>query len=285
MQITARPSLSPDLPGGTSVRIAVQRWVLDRWDGWDGGWVSAFQSHLRNAWFPAPAFRTLAEAGAPTWAAETFSRLVAANGGTLNASSMCWPGVSRTTSGSMRSKSGGTASATASASLWRQHFASTTRTPSQSSRSPRSPDRAGTSRPRAVRSGRCRVRWRRCGCAGGWRSPQPVRLAAPPARRPGMRRPGGPGGRRRWRVTAATARRCASRVSAGGRPARRPREGAARQDPGPGRGRDWSWPPVRGGQVRGQRDRWWWWWWLSRLPARSGPGPAQRAAVGGPWLR
>ena len=92
MQIIERPSMALDLPGGTSVRIAAQRWVLDRWDGapdppglgfwgskppvsvggqrscaelavvdhlrhdgWDGVWVSAFQSHLRNAWFPAPA--------------------------------------------------------------------------------------------------------------------------------------------------------------------------------------------------------------------------------------
>jgi hypothetical protein len=34
-------------------------------------------------WFPAPAAKTLAETGAPTWAVETFDRLRTANGGTL----------------------------------------------------------------------------------------------------------------------------------------------------------------------------------------------------------
>ena len=52
--------------------------------GWDGVWVSAFGNWLRSEWFPAPAFRTLAEAGAPAWAAEIFERLRAANDGKLS---------------------------------------------------------------------------------------------------------------------------------------------------------------------------------------------------------
>jgi hypothetical protein len=56
-----------------------------RRDGWDGVWVSAFAgSWLRSEWFPAPAFRTLAEAGAPVWAVEIFERLRAANDGKLS---------------------------------------------------------------------------------------------------------------------------------------------------------------------------------------------------------
>jgi hypothetical protein len=46
-------------------------------------WVSAFGSRLRNAWFPAPAVATVAEAGAPASAAAAFGRLRAANGGKL----------------------------------------------------------------------------------------------------------------------------------------------------------------------------------------------------------
>ena len=59
--------------------------VLDhlRRDGWDGVWVSAFDKWLRSEWFPAPGFRTLAEAGAPVWAVEVFERLLAANDGKL----------------------------------------------------------------------------------------------------------------------------------------------------------------------------------------------------------
>jgi hypothetical protein len=45
--------------------------------------VNAFRSELRSDWFPAPAAKTLAETGAPTWAVETFDRLRTANGGTL----------------------------------------------------------------------------------------------------------------------------------------------------------------------------------------------------------
>lgn len=105
-----------------TVHIATQRWELEQWkgapdppdlkrpwgtkpkfsvngrrscaelgvvehlrrDGWDGVWVSAFDNSLRTEWFPAPAFRTLADAGAPVWAAETFERLVAANDGKLS---------------------------------------------------------------------------------------------------------------------------------------------------------------------------------------------------------
>jgi hypothetical protein len=55
-----------------------------RASGWDGVWVNAFRGELRTQWFPAPAARQLAETGAPGWAAEAFSRLRAANGGTLS---------------------------------------------------------------------------------------------------------------------------------------------------------------------------------------------------------
>jgi hypothetical protein len=55
-----------------------------RRDGWDGIWVSAFGGGwLRSEWFPAPWFRTLAEAGAPGWAEEIFERLRTANDGKL----------------------------------------------------------------------------------------------------------------------------------------------------------------------------------------------------------
>lgn len=53
-------------------------------DGWNGVWASTFGRMPRRDWFPAPAFRTLAEAGAPIWAAEIFDRLRAANGGKLD---------------------------------------------------------------------------------------------------------------------------------------------------------------------------------------------------------
>lgn len=56
-----------------------------RRDVWDDVWVSAFGRMPRRDWFPAAAFKTLAEAGAPTWAAEIFDRLRAANGGKLDA--------------------------------------------------------------------------------------------------------------------------------------------------------------------------------------------------------
>lgn len=121
MQITERPPTPFSLPQGT-VNIATQRWGLEQWrgapdpldlqriwsrkpkftvdgrrscaelavidhlrhDGWDGVWVSAFGgAWLRAEWFPAPAFRTIAEAGAPAWAVETFERLRAENGGKL----------------------------------------------------------------------------------------------------------------------------------------------------------------------------------------------------------
>jgi hypothetical protein len=60
--------------------------ILDqlRHDGWRGVWVSAFGAQeLRCEWFPAPAFRTIAQAGAPAWAVDIFERVRAANGGTL----------------------------------------------------------------------------------------------------------------------------------------------------------------------------------------------------------
>jgi hypothetical protein len=105
---------------GDIVHIPTQRWALERWegedppelaitwsckpkfsvggsrscaelaivdhlrgDGWHGAWVNAFRGELRSQWFPAPAVKTLAEAGAPAWAVEIFGRLRAANGGTL----------------------------------------------------------------------------------------------------------------------------------------------------------------------------------------------------------
>lgn len=55
-----------------------------RHEGWHGVWVNAFERRLRTAWFPAPAFATLAAAGAPPWASAIFDRLLAANGGKLS---------------------------------------------------------------------------------------------------------------------------------------------------------------------------------------------------------
>ena len=43
--------------------------------------MNAFRNELRSEWLPAPAVKTLAETGAPTWAVEAFDRLRAANGG------------------------------------------------------------------------------------------------------------------------------------------------------------------------------------------------------------
>lgn len=122
MRITDRPPTPVSLSDGT-VNIATQRWELEPWqgapdpselprpwgikpkfavggrrscaelavvdhlrrDGWDGVWVSAFGgSWLRAEWFPAPAFRTLADAGAPVWAVQAFKRLRAANDGKLS---------------------------------------------------------------------------------------------------------------------------------------------------------------------------------------------------------
>ena len=120
MQITERPPTPFPLAQGT-VNIATQRWELERWqgapdphdlkrtwsikpkftvdgrrscaelavidhlrhDGWNVVWVSAFGGSLRAEWFPAPAFRTMAETGAPVWAVEIFERLRVANGGKL----------------------------------------------------------------------------------------------------------------------------------------------------------------------------------------------------------
>ena len=122
MEITELPPTPLVLPAtGKLVHIRTQQWALKRWDGedplglavpwarkpkfavngarscaelaivhhlqargWGGVWVNAFRGELRTQWFPAPAARQLAEAGAPGWAAETFGRLRAANGGTLS---------------------------------------------------------------------------------------------------------------------------------------------------------------------------------------------------------
>ena len=120
MQITERSPTRLELPGGTIVRVATQRRALDRWDGedppelgfswsrkpkfavngnrscaelavldqlrhhgWQGVWVSAYAQELRRHWFPAPAYRTLTQAGAPAWAAAIFDGLRAANSGRL----------------------------------------------------------------------------------------------------------------------------------------------------------------------------------------------------------
>jgi hypothetical protein len=122
MEITDLPATPLVLPAaGELVHIRTQQWALEQWEGqdppdlavpwarkprfsvngsrscaelaivhhlraggWDGVWVNAFRGELRTQWFPAPAARQLAETGAPGWAAETFSRLRAANGGTLS---------------------------------------------------------------------------------------------------------------------------------------------------------------------------------------------------------
>jgi hypothetical protein len=61
--------------------------------GWHGVWVNSFgPRELRSEWFPAPAVTTLAETGAPAWAAEAFDRLSAANGGTLGGFAWREPG-------------------------------------------------------------------------------------------------------------------------------------------------------------------------------------------------
>jgi hypothetical protein len=122
MEITERPPTRFNLPGREEpVCIATQRWALEPWEGedppslatiwsrkpkfavngsrscaelaivhhlrnegWHGVWVNSFgPRELRSEWFPAPAARTLAEAGAPAWAVEAFDRLRAANGGSL----------------------------------------------------------------------------------------------------------------------------------------------------------------------------------------------------------
>ncbi len=121
MIITQRPATVLDLPSGPCVAVATQRWAPAWWDGepdppglpgiwsrkpmvavagqpvcaelavvselaltgWHGVWVSAFGSFLRRDWFPAPAFATIAAAGAPRWAAEIFDTVKVANGGRL----------------------------------------------------------------------------------------------------------------------------------------------------------------------------------------------------------
>ena len=121
MEIAELPPTPLLLPAGQAVQIRTQRWVLEPWegedppglatpwarkpkfsvrgcrscaelavvdhlraDGWHGVWVNAFRGELRSQWFPAPAVKTLAEAGAPRWAVEIFGQLRAANGGTLS---------------------------------------------------------------------------------------------------------------------------------------------------------------------------------------------------------
>jgi len=51
--------------------------------GWRGVWVSAFGNCLRRQWFPAPAFRTIAAAGAADWAVDIFDAVKDVNGGRL----------------------------------------------------------------------------------------------------------------------------------------------------------------------------------------------------------
>jgi hypothetical protein len=122
MEITELPPTPVVLPAtGGLVHIRTQEWALEQWEGedppglavpwarkprfsvdgsrscaelaivhhlraggWDGVWVNAFRGELRTQWFPAPAARRAAEAGAPGWAAEIFECLRVANGGTLS---------------------------------------------------------------------------------------------------------------------------------------------------------------------------------------------------------
>jgi len=122
MEVTELPPTPFVLPtAGDLVHVRTQQWTLERWEGddlpglatpwarkpkfsvngsrscaelavvdhlrsygWSGVWVNAFRGELRSEWFPAPAARTLAEAGAPQWAVAIFGRLPAANGGTLS---------------------------------------------------------------------------------------------------------------------------------------------------------------------------------------------------------
>lgn len=122
MEVTERPGTPVELPDGETIHIATQRWALDRWDGeadppelkqiwarkpkfavngsrscaelavlehlradgWNGVWVSAFGAQeLRSRWFPAPAFRAIAQTGAPIWAVDIFESVRAENGGKL----------------------------------------------------------------------------------------------------------------------------------------------------------------------------------------------------------
>ena len=120
--ITPRPPARFELADGRLAEIATERWELELWDGepdppdlapqwarkprfavsgrrscaelaivdhlqrdgWQGVWVNAFERSLRTEWFPAPAFPTLAAAGAPPWAGAIFARLLEANGGVLS---------------------------------------------------------------------------------------------------------------------------------------------------------------------------------------------------------
>jgi hypothetical protein len=122
MEITGLPPTRLDLPGAEEpVYIATQRWALEPWegedppelgdtwsrkgkfsvngnrscaelavvhhlrdDGWGGVWVNSYRAELRSQWFPAPAVKTIAQAGAPLWAVEIFDGLRAANGGKLS---------------------------------------------------------------------------------------------------------------------------------------------------------------------------------------------------------
>jgi hypothetical protein len=122
MLITERPAVLFTLGDGRTACVATRRWELERWqgepdppelehtwarkpgfsvggrclraefvilnqlrlDGWHGVWVNAYRNELRPEWFPAPAVRTLAGAGAPDWAVRIFDELRAANGGKLS---------------------------------------------------------------------------------------------------------------------------------------------------------------------------------------------------------
>ena len=175
MEITERPPTRFDLPGREEpVYIATQRWALEPWEGedppslakiwsrkpkfavngsrscaelaivhhlrdegWHGVWVNSFgPRELRSEWFPAPAAKTLAETGAPSWAVEAFDRLRAANGGSLGGffDVFAWrePGQVRF----CEAKVGpiGSSPLSSGSSSWR--CASTAQSSSRSSRSP-----------------------------------------------------------------------------------------------------------------------------------------------------
>lgn len=121
MLITPIAPTLVDLPSGDRVAVTAQRWQPEWWAGepepaelpriwarkpmvavagrpccaelavvaemraagWQGAWVSAFGGFVRRQWFPAPAFGTMAAAGAAAWAAEIFDAVKDANGGTL----------------------------------------------------------------------------------------------------------------------------------------------------------------------------------------------------------
>jgi hypothetical protein len=83
--------------------------------------VNAFRNELRSEWLPAPAVKTLAETGAPTWAVEAFDRLRAANGGSLGGfcDVFAWRDPARSASIRRRSARTGSSPPSSGLSSWR----------------------------------------------------------------------------------------------------------------------------------------------------------------------